>query len=174
MNNKLIIWITGLSAAGKTTLAESLEETFRRKKVSVLHIDGDDLRRENKNLGFSREDRRSNVMSAISKANFYMTIGDIAIVSLISPYKQDRDDARSLTEKYTDAKFVEIFIDTPIDICINRDPKGLYKKAKAGEIKNFTGIDDPYEAPENPEIYINGNKAIDLKDVYDKIIKYGN
>lgn len=172
MKNKLIIWITGLSGSGKTTLAKSLEETFRRKKYNVMLIDGDELRKENKNLGFSKEDRRLNVMSAISRANFFMNLGDIAIVSLISPYKKDRDDARALSEKYTTAKFIEVFLDTSLDVCISRDPKGLYKKALAGEIKNMTGIDDPYESPVNPEIHINGNQNIDIKAIYELILSH--
>jgi len=148
----IVIWITGLSGSGKTTLANALSKNLNNSHV----IDGDILRLERPNLGFSDDDRLSNVLHATSKALFILmqSKDNIPIVSLISPKAQMRKSARKLLETYGNAIFVEVYLDVPLDVCEERDPKDLYKKARSGEIKNFTGIDSLYELPLNPDIII--------------------
>jgi adenylyl-sulfate kinase len=148
----IVIWITGLSGSGKTTLANTLFKNLNNSHV----IDGDVLRLERPNLGFSDDDRLSNVLHATSKALFLLmqSKDSIPIISLISPKAQMRRSARKLLETYGNAIFIEVYLDVPLDVCEERDPKGLYKKARSGEIKNFTGIDSLYELPQNPDIII--------------------
>ena len=148
------LWFTGLSGSGKSTVAVALEKAlFERGKVSY-RLDGDNIRLGiNKNLGFSAEDRTENIRRIGEIAKLFVDSGLIALSSFISPYRADRDQVRAL---HLESKFafIEIFVDCALSEAENRDPKGLYKKARAGEIKNFTGIDDPYEAPTNPEIHL--------------------
>ena len=166
-----VIWITGLSGAGKTTLANALSEKIENSHI----IDGDILRLERPNLGFSENDRLSNVLHATSKALFLLIHSrkNTPIVSLISPKVEMRKTARDLVEKYGNANFIEVYLDVALDICEERDPKGLYKKARKGEIKNFTGIDSLYEPPKNPEIVIPHTFTVEesvekiLKNVFD-------
>jgi len=148
------IWFTGLSGSGKSTIAVALENAlFERGKLSY-RLDGDNVRMGiNKNLGFSEEDRQENIRRIGEISKLFGDAGTIALSSFISPYRADRDEVRRLHEA-TDLKFVEVFVDCSLEVAETRDPKGLYKKARAGEIKNFTGIDDPYEAPDNPEIHL--------------------
>jgi len=148
----VIIWFTGLSGSGKSTIANALEvELFKIKKHTFL-LDGDNIRYGlNKDLGFSKEDRQENIRRVAEVSKLFLDAGLIVITSFISPYKKDRDFARSLVQK---DEFIEVFIDTPLEVCKKRDPKGLYKKAKEGLIKEFTGISSPYEKPINPEIHI--------------------
>lgn len=148
------IWFTGLSGAGKSTVAVALEQAlFKLGKLSY-RLDGDNVRLGiNKNLGFSEADRTENIRRIGEVAKLFGDAGVIALSSFISPYAQDRDQVRELHEK-AGLKFVEVFVDCSLEEAERRDPKGLYKKARAGEIKNFTGIDDPYEAPANPEIHL--------------------
>lgn len=150
-----VVWITGLSGSGKTSLSDELVKLLT-PEFKVKQIDGDSLRKERPNLGFSSMDRMSNAYHATHDALAFIqkAKGNVAIVSLISPYKQIRIDVRQMIEKYGEVPFVEVFMDTPLDICEQRDSKGLYKKARNGEIKNFTGIDDPYEAPDAPDIWL--------------------
>jgi adenylyl-sulfate kinase len=150
-----VVWITGLSGAGKTTLSNELNSLLS-PTFKVKQIDGDDLRKEKPKLGFSYHDRLSNAYHATHDALSFIDKGggDIAIISLISPYKQIREDVRQLVEKYSKAVFIEVFLDTPIEICEQRDPKGLYKKARNGEINNFTGIHEKYEEPQAPDIWL--------------------
>ena len=152
------IWFTGLSGSGKSTIAVALEQAlFNLGKLSY-RLDGDNVRLGiNKNLGFSEEDRKENIRRIGEIAKLFGDAGTIALSSFISPYKADRDEVRSLHEA-ADLKFVEVFVDCSLAIAEERDPKGLYKKARAGQIKNFTGIDDPYEAPENPEIHLKSDE----------------
>jgi bifunctional enzyme CysN/CysC len=152
-----VVWITGLSGAGKTTTAELLEHYCFYKGHKVELIDGDDLREKNKSqenikLGYTMEDRWSNVYRAIYEAKKALETKDIVIVAMISPLESMREEARHILTSYSDARFLEVFMDTPLEVCEQRDSKGLYEKARAGEIKNFTGIDSPYEAPEFPNI----------------------
>lgn len=148
------IWFTGLSGSGKSTIAVALERVlFRLGKLSY-RLDGDNVRLGiNKNLGFSEEDRKENIRRIGEIAKLFGDAGVLSLSSFISPYKVDRDEVRALHEQ-TGLEFIEVFVDCSLAVAEERDPKGLYKKARAGEIKNFTGIDDPYEAPSNPEIHL--------------------
>jgi len=148
------VWMTGLSASGKSTVAVALEQVLLQQGKHAYRLDGDNVRHGlNKNLGFSAEDRTENIRRIGEVAKLFADAGQITITSFISPYAADRDHARKLHE---DAKlpFLEVFVDCPLEEAEKRDPKGLYKKARAGEIKGFTGIDDPYEAPTKPELHL--------------------
>ena len=154
--NKTVIWITGLSGAGKTTIANALYERCKEQYRTGI-VDGDDLRSKyDKPIGFDMNGRQRMVSEAIYCAKNMLTFqrADLVIVAMISPLQSMRNNARELLSKYANARFIEVFLDTPLEICEERDTKGLYKKARAGEIKDFTGIDSPYEAPEFPEIRI--------------------
>ena len=148
------IWFTGLSGSGKSTIAVALERAlFRRGKLSY-RLDGDNVRLGiNKNLGFSGEDRKENIRRIGEVAKLFGDAGTIALSSFISPYAEDRDEVRRLHEA-AGLRFVEVFVDCPLSEAERRDPKGLYKRARAGEIRNFTGIDDPYEKPIKPEVHL--------------------
>jgi adenylylsulfate kinase len=151
------LWFTGLSASGKSTIASALEQHLVHAGVHCYRLVGDNIRFGlNKNLGFSAEDRAENIRRIGEVARLFADSGCIALTSFISPYRKDRDLCRELHEKDKAGSipFLEVFVDTPIDVCEQRDPKGLYKKARAGELKGFTGIDDPYEAPLNPELVL--------------------
>ena len=144
------IWMTGLSGSGKSTLAVALEKALIDRGIRTFVLDGDNVRHGlNKDLGFSPEDRNENIRRIGEVAKLFTDAGVINITAFISPYRQDRDRVRALM---SEGDFVEAFVDCPLDICEQRDPKGLYKKARAGEIPEFTGISAPYEAPDNPEI----------------------
>ena len=148
-----IIWMTGLSGAGKSTIANLIDSKLFAAGHHTMLLDGDNVRHGlNRDLGFTEADRVENIRRAGEVAKLMMDSGLIVICSFISPYKSDREMVRGLV---ADGEFFEVFVDTPIDECVRRDPKGLYAKAKAGKIKNFTGIDAPYEAPESPEIRLN-------------------
>ncbi|MBU3563168.1 adenylyl-sulfate kinase [Polynucleobacter sp. Tro8-14-1] len=155
-----VIWLTGLSGAGKSTIAKGLEQALQSKNIPVSILDGDVLRATlYKDLGFSKEDRIENMRRTAALAKSLLDEGNMVIVALISPYAQDRLKARQLFQK---GQFLEVFINTPLETCIQRDPKGLYAKALKGEIKNFTGIDAPYEIPSNPEIELfTKNKSVE-------------
>ena len=148
------LWFTGLSGSGKSTVASALEQALVNEGVSCYRLDGDNIRHGlNKNLGFSAEDRTENIRRIGEVAKLFADAGVISLTSFISPYRADRDLCRELHDK-AGLKFFEVFVDTPLEVCEQRDPKGLYKKARAGEIKGFTGIDDPYEAPEKAELVL--------------------
>ncbi len=148
------IWLTGLSGSGKSTIAVALEEALYQNRIASYRLDGDNVRQGiNKNLGFSAEDRAENIRRIGEVAKLFADAGAIALSSFISPYREDRDKVRQLHEE-AGLCFVEVFVDCPLSEAEIRDPKGLYKKARAGEIKNFTGIDDPYEAPEHAEVHL--------------------
>lgn len=152
------LWLTGLSASGKSTIASALEQVLVQRKVPAYRLDGDNIRFGlNKNLGFSAEDRAENIRRIGEVAKLIADSGQIAITSFISPYTHDRDAARALHEE-AGLTFLEVFVDTPLEVCEARDPKGLYKKARAGEIKGFTGIDDPYEPPPKAELVLDTTK----------------
>lgn len=146
------IWFTGLSASGKSTLAVATEQGLYERGYHTYILDGDNVRHGlNKNLGFSPEDRTENIRRIGEVAGLLRDCGIINLVAFISPYRIDRQAARELNN---DSTFIEVFIDCPVEICEQRDPKGAYKKARQGIIKEFTGISAPYEAPENPEIHL--------------------
>jgi adenylylsulfate kinase len=146
-----VLWFTGLSGSGKSTLANALDEKLNSKKYNTYILDGDNVRMGlNKDLGFSPEARKENIRRISEVAKLFADSGKIVMTAFISPYTNDRNEARKLIGD----DFIEIFVNTSLDICIERDPKGLYKKAIAGEIKGFTGIDAPYQEPQNAEIEI--------------------
>ena len=148
----MCLWMTGLSGAGKSTLANALEQELNKMDKHTYIMDGDNLRHGlNSDLGFSDADRNENVRRAAEAAQLMVDAGLIVIVGLISPFKQERDWARSL---FKDNQFKEIYISTSLQECEQRDTKGLYRKARQGEVKDFTGIDSPYEPPENPDVII--------------------
>jgi adenylylsulfate kinase len=148
------IWFTGLSGSGKSTIAVALEQALYSKGKLSYRLDGDNVRLGiNKNLGFSEEDRKENIRRIGEVAKLFGDAGTISLSSFISPYKEDRDEVRALHHA-ADIAFIEVHVDCSLAEAEKRDPKGLYKRARAGEIKNFTGIDDPYEPPVNPEIHL--------------------
>ena len=148
-----VIWFTGLSGSGKSTLANAVEQVLHQQRHHTYVLDGDNVRHGlNKNLGFSPEDREENIRRIGEVAKLFADAGTIVMTAFISPYRADRDQARALI---AEDRFVEVFVDCPLDVCEERDTKGLYKKARAGEIKEFTGISAPYEPPLNPEVTVN-------------------
>ena len=165
------IWFTGLSGSGKSTIAVALEKAlFERDKLSY-RLDGDNVRLGiNKNLGFSAEDRKENIRRIGELARVFGDAGIIVLSSFISPYKLDRDRVRQLHEA-EDLNFIEVFVDCPLDEAERRDPRGLYRKARSGEIKNFTGIDAPYEVPVNPQLHLQTN-ILSVEEEVDAILEY--
>ncbi len=148
------IWFTGLSGSGKSTIAVAVQQRLVESGQPAYLLDGDNLRMGlNGDLGFSAEDRSENIRRVGEVARLFADAGVVALVPVISPYRADRDRARSI-HAAAGLEFHEVFVDTPIEICEARDPKGLYVKARSGEIKGFTGIDDPYESPDDPELRI--------------------
>ena len=165
------IWFTGLSGSGKSTIAVALESALMGKQKLSYRLDGDNIRLGiNKNLGFSAEDRTENIRRIGEVAKLFSDAGIITLASFISPYLADRDNVRQLHVS-ADIAFVEVFVDCSLASAEARDPKGLYKKARAGEIKNFTGIDDPYEAPKNTEIHLISDK-MRVDEEVDLIVSY--
>ena len=149
-----VLWLTGLSGCGKSTLADALEVQLQEMGHRTYLLDGDNVRHGlSKDLSFTDEDRVENIRRVAEVAKLMVDAGLIVITSFISPFKAERDLARSLMEEN---EFIEVFVDTPLEVCEQRDPKGLYKLARAGKITNFTGIDSAYEAPENAEMVIKG------------------
>jgi adenylylsulfate kinase len=152
------IWFTGLSGSGKSTVAVALEQVLLNNNKHAYRLDGDNIRHGlNKNLGFSADDRAENIRRIGEVAKLFADAGIITLSSFISPYQKDRDQVRDLHEE-TGLPFIEIHVDCSLEEAEKRDPKGLYKKARAGEIKGFTGIDDPYEAPQKPELTLKSDE----------------
>lgn len=165
------LWFTGLSGSGKSTVAVALEAALYGEGKLCYRLDGDNVRLGiNKNLGFSAEDRTENIRRIGEIAKLFVDAGVIALSSFVSPYRADRDAVRALHDA-SDMPFIEIYIDCPLAVAEERDPKGLYKKARAGEIKNFTGIDDPYEAPGKPELVLNTSE-LTLEQEVQTILDY--
>jgi adenylylsulfate kinase len=181
-----VIWFTGLSGSGKSTVANTLDHKLHQADIQSFVLDGDNVRHglnagpgmlkdthgeeysQRFGLGFSSVDREENIRRIGAVAEIFAQAGAIALTAFISPYRIDRDRVRNTLKQ---GEFIEVFVDTPIDICEQRDPKGLYKKARAGEIKGFTGIDDPYEAPVDPElVLLAGEKTPDT--LADEVIAY--
>jgi len=164
-----ILWFTGLSGSGKSTIANALESRLVELGKHTYLLDGDNIRMGlNRGLGFSDEDRIENIRRIGEVSKLFVDAGTIVLTAFISPFQKERDTVRALVE---DGEFIEVYIDTPLDVCESRDPKGLYKKARKGEIPNFTGISSPYEAPATPEIHI-VNDNISIDDVTQQIIDY--
>jgi len=173
-----VIWLTGLSGSGKSTIANAVDAKLHELGVASFVLDGDNVRHglnaspavlapvhgeafaRRFGLGFSAQDREENIRRIGSVAEILCSTGMIALTSFVSPYRRDRDLVRAQTEKGGEkGDFIEVFVDTPLDVCENRDPKGLYKKARAGELKGMTGIDDPYESPVSPELILAGGDS---------------
>ena len=155
----ITIWLTGLSGAGKTTIAHALESLLTECGSRCYVLDGDNIRHGLcEDLGFSDEDRTENIRRVGNVARLFVDAGIVTICAFISPFRKDRDLVRKL---HIDGDFVEVFCDTPINVCEERDVKGLYKKARSGEIKEFTGISSPYESPVNPEFRLDSSNPIE-------------
>ncbi|WP_035907694.1 adenylyl-sulfate kinase [Lebetimonas sp. JH369] len=164
-----VLWFTGLSGSGKSTIANELEYELNKMRYHTYLLDGDNIRHGLiKNLGFSDLDRKENIRRISEVAKLFVDAGIITITAFISPFIEDREKAREIIGT---KNFIEVFVDTPLEVCIQRDPKGLYKKALNGEIKNFTGIDSPYERPLSPEIIID-TKKYDIISSVSLIIDY--
>lgn len=165
----LTIWFTGLSASGKSTIANCLEEKLFKMGCHAMVLDGDNIRHGlNKNLGFSKEDREENIRRIGELAKLLTSKAIINIAAFISPFRADRNKARALQDE---GDFIEVFIKCPIEVCEERDPKGFYQKARAGIIKDFTGVSQPYEEPESPELLIDSSLK-DADQCADDIISY--
>lgn len=177
-----IVWFTGLSGSGKSTIANLVERQLLNRSVHTFLLDGDNVRHglnaapgmleehygrdfaRRFGLGFSAEDREENIRRIGSVAELFCQAGLVTLTAFVSPYRKDRDGVRTrLGEAGRPGDFVEIYVDTPLEVCENRDPKGLYKRARAGEIQHFTGIDDPYEPPLAPELVLDGAKSTPLE-----------
>ena len=165
----LLLWFTGLSGCGKSTIANLVEQALFKKSIKTYVLDGDNIRKGiNKDLKFSPDDRSENIRRIAEVANLLIDAGIVVIAAFVSPYKKDRENIRTIVK---DINFVEVFINTSIEECERRDVKGLYKKARAGEIKNMTGISAPYEAPDNPDIEIKTEKE-PIEDSINRILDF--
>lgn len=167
-HQSFVIWLTGLSGAGKSTLANALDSTLFNMGLHTVLLDGDNLRMGiNSNLGFGNDARNENVRRVSEVAKLFVNAGVIVIVAVISPMQSEREFAR---KKFEANEFFEVFVDCPIEVCQQRDPKGLYRKALDGEISNFTGVDSPYERPNNPDVTCQTNVHTTAEGVH-QIVK---
>lgn len=154
----VVLWFTGLSGSGKSTVAGALEQALHALGVSTYLLDGDNVRHGLcRDLGFSDDDRRENIRRVGEVAKLMVDAGLVVLTAFISPHRAERDMVRELLEK---DQFIEVFVDTPLAVCEARDPKGLYKKARAGELKNFTGIDSVYQPPEAADVHLDGEQLV--------------
>jgi len=166
-HNSFLVWFTGLSGAGKSTLANHLEIKLFEKGIHTYALDGDNIRKGiSKDLSFSIDDRSENIRRISEISKLFIDNGTIVLASFISPFQKDRDKLKATVGA---SNYIEIYVDTPLEECENRDVKGLYEKVRKGEIKNFTGISSPYEEPNNPDIKIN-TQEMDLENSIDKIM----
>lgn len=168
-HKSVVLWFTGLSGSGKSTISVALEKALFERGVRSYRLDGDNIRHGlNNNLGFSPEDRKENIRRIGEVSKLLADTGLITLTAFISPYREDRDRVREILD---DGEFIEVYAKASVAACEERDPKQLYKKARAGEIKNFTGIDAPYEAPENAEIVVD-TETTSVEDAVAQIIQY--
>lgn len=168
-HRSLVLWFTGLSGSGKSTIASHLEQRLFKEGIQTFALDGDNIRSGlNKGLTFTREDRFENNRRIAEVAKLFLDAGMITITAFISPLKEDRDQAKNVIGN---ENFLEIFVNTPLKVCEERDVKGFYKKARAGEIKNFTGISAPYEAPEDPDFEIRTEEE-SVEDAVDRLFSF--
>jgi adenylylsulfate kinase len=168
-HNSFLIWFTGLSGSGKSTIANQLELKLYKEGIKTYSLDGDNIRKGiNKDLTFTPTDRTENIRRIAEIANLMIDAGLVVLASFVSPYKKDRDNIKNVVK---DVNFVEVYVNTSLEECERRDVKGLYKKARAGEIKDMTGLTSPYEAPENPEIEIKTEEET-IESAVDKIYHY--
>ena len=164
-----VLWFTGLSGAGKSTLANEVERELFERRIRSYVLDGDNIRHGlNKNLAFSPEDRMENIRRIGEVSKLFVDAGLFTLTAFISPYRKDRDTVRAMFEE---GEFIEIYVKCAVEVCEDRDPKGLYKKARAGEIKEFTGISAPYEEPDAPEIVIETDKQ-SLEESVAQVVDY--
>lgn len=164
-----ILWFTGLPSSGKSTIAHELEHTLNRKGIHTYVLDGDNVRHGlNKDLGFTKEDRKENIRRIGEVAKLFIDTGILTITAFISPFIEDRETVRDLVKE---GEFIEVYVKCPLSVCMERDPKGLFKKAIAGEIKDFTGISHPYEEPQYPEILIESDE-LSVGESVGKIMDY--
>ncbi len=185
-----VLWFTGLSGSGKSTVANCVDQKLFERGLSSFVLDGDNIRHglnasveilaeshsreyaQRFGLGFSAEDRQENIRRIGAVAEIFCAAGLLTLTAFVSPYREDRDRVRKYVERHGQpGDFVEVFVDTPLEICEQRDPKGLYRKARAGEIKDFTGIDAPYEAPHHAELTLAGGVA-PVSELADQVIDY--
>lgn len=168
-NHSFVLWFTGLSASGKSTLANAVARKLFQEKIGNYVLDGDNIRHGlNKDLGFSEEARTENIRRIGEVAKLFVDSGTIVLTAFISPFREDRTQVRDILEA---DEFIEVFVSCPIEECEKRDPKGLYKKARSGEIKQFTGIDSPYEEPEKPEIVVSTHLD-SIEECAEQVIQY--
>ncbi|VAV83003.1 Adenylylsulfate kinase [hydrothermal vent metagenome] len=168
-HNSFLLWFTGLSGSGKSTIANAVEYELHKQGIKTYTLDGDNVRKGlNNDLTFSPEDRAENIRRIAETANLMIDAGIVVLAAFVSPYKKDRENIKNIVK---DVNFVEVYVNTSVEECERRDVKGLYKKARAGEIKNMTGISAPYEAPDNPDIEIH-TEAITVVNAAKKIIDY--
>ncbi|MDH3719036.1 MAG: adenylyl-sulfate kinase [Planctomycetota bacterium] len=181
-----VVWFTGLSGSGKSTVANLVDHRLHQMGVHSFVLDGDNVRHglnatpsllepgfgaqhaRRFGLGFSAEDRAENIRRVGAVAELFSAAGVVVLTAFVSPFRRDRDSVR---EQLSEGDFVEVFVDTPLEVCEARDPKGLYKKARAGEIEGFTGIDDPYEPPQKPELVLNGGDQ-SPQELADQVVAY--
>jgi len=170
-HNSFLMWFTGLSGSGKSTIANVVEQELHKQGIKTYTLDGDNIRKGiNNDLTFAPEDRTENIRRIAEISNLMLDAGIVVLAAFVSPYKKDRENIRSIVK---DVNFVEIFINTSVEECERRDVKGLYKKARAGEIKNMTGISAPYEAPEKPDIEIKTEEET-IEHAVQRIVDYIN
>lgn len=170
-HNSFLLWFTGLSGSGKSTIANLVEQKLFKQGVKTYTLDGDNIRKGlNNDLGFWPEDRTENIRRIAEVANLMTDAGLVVLAAFVSPYKKDRDNIRTIVK---DANFIEVYVNTSLEECERRDVKGLYKKARAGVIKNMTGISSPYEVPENPDIEIK-TEAMTIDQAADHVVDYIN
>ncbi|MFF2448013.1 adenylyl-sulfate kinase [Neobacillus sp. NPDC058068] len=164
-----VLWFTGLSGSGKSTIANAVSGELHRRGINEYVLDGDNIRHGlNRDLGFSDNDRTENIRRIGEVAKLFVDCGTVVTTAFISPFRSDRDQVRALFEK---EEFIEVYVECPLEECERRDPKQLYAKARRGEIKDFTGIDSPYEAPERPEITVRSD-LLTVKDAVGQIFQY--
>jgi adenylylsulfate kinase len=170
-HNSFLMWFTGLSGSGKSTIANVVEQELHKQGIKTYTLDGDNIRKGiNSDLSFAPEDRTENIRRIAEISNLMVEAGLVVLAAFVSPYKKDRENIRSIVK---DVNFVEVFINTSVEECERRDVKGLYKKARAGEIKNMTGISAPYEVPENPDIEIKTEEET-IENAVLRIVDYIN
>ncbi|WP_456364604.1 adenylyl-sulfate kinase [Priestia aryabhattai] len=168
-HHSFVLWFTGLSGSGKSTVANAVAKALFDKNIRNYVLDGDNVRFGlNKNLGFSAEDRTENIRRIGEVSKLFVDSGQVVLTAFISPFQEDRAQVREILEGN---EFLEVYVECPLEECEKRDPKGLYKKARSGEIRNFTGIDSPYESPANPEVTINTSTQ-SVEECVQTVIEY--
>lgn len=168
-HKSFLVWFTGLSGSGKSTIANLVEQQLHNKGIKTYTLDGDNIRKGiNSDLSFTPEDRTENIRRIAEVANLMLDAGLVVLAGFVSPYRKDRENIRTIVK---DVNFVEVYVNTSVEECERRDVKGLYKRARAGEINNMTGISAPYEAPEQPDVEIETEKE-SIEDSVDRIMNY--